>query len=101
MTPKIVIIGIDGATFDSIMPLANENRAPNFQRFISKGVWGKLKSTYPPMSPPAWISFMTGKNPGRTGIYHFWRRNFRGGKHTRRSCREQYHWKERILVFLW
>ncbi|MFQ6118950.1 MAG: alkaline phosphatase family protein, partial [Methanosarcinales archaeon] len=35
------------------------------------GVSGELKSTIPPMTAPAWTSFMTGKNPGKHGIYHF------------------------------
>src|SRR4030095_6170515 len=25
----------------------------------------------PPITPPAWTSFMTGKNPGKHGIFHF------------------------------
>lgn len=32
---------------------------------------GPLTSTIPPISPPAWVSFMTGMNPGKHGIFGF------------------------------
>src|SRR5687768_1738033 len=43
---------------------------PNLARVMG-GVWGSLESTIPPVTPPAWTSFMTGKNPGGHGLYHF------------------------------
>jgi predicted AlkP superfamily phosphohydrolase/phosphomutase len=42
---------------------------------IEKGVWGELKSTLPPVTIPAWVSMMTGKNPGRLGFYDLLKRN--------------------------
>ncbi|MGH8659860.1 MAG: alkaline phosphatase family protein [Gammaproteobacteria bacterium] len=68
---KILIIGLDGATFDLIRPWAQQGKLPHLARLMEKGVQGELKSTYPPMSPPAWTSFMTGKNPGKHGIFDF------------------------------
>jgi predicted AlkP superfamily phosphohydrolase/phosphomutase len=38
------------------------------------GVWGDLESTYPPLTGPAWSSFMTGKSPAHHGIFEFFRR---------------------------
>ena len=38
---------------------------------MERGAVGPLKSTVPPTSGPSWSSFMTGKNPGKTGIYDF------------------------------
>ena len=35
------------------------------------GSWGRLESTIPPVTAPAWTSFMTGKNPGKHALYHF------------------------------
>src|SRR5205814_1712583 len=32
---------------------------------------GTLQSVLPPITPPAWTSFMTGKNPGKHGIFNF------------------------------
>ncbi len=70
--PKIVVIGIDSATFDIIEPLVNQGKLPVFARFMKDGVWGRLRSTIPPVTPPAWTSFMTGKNPGKHGIFDFY-----------------------------
>ena len=38
---------------------------------MKAGVSGTLESILPPITPPAWTSFMTGKNPGKHGIFHF------------------------------
>ncbi len=67
---KLLVIGLDGATWSVIEPLARAGRVPNLAR-IMQGVQGPLESTIPPVTPPAWTSFMTGKNPGKHGLYHF------------------------------
>lgn len=68
---RVLIIGLDGATFDLVMPWVESGRLPHLSRLLRDGVSGKLRSTTPPMSPPAWNSFMTGKNPGKHGIFDF------------------------------
>ncbi len=44
---------------------------PNLAKLMQAGVSGRLDSILPPITPPAWTSFMTGKNPGKHGIFHF------------------------------
>ena len=44
---------------------------PNLAKLMKEGVSGTLESILPPITPPAWTSFMTGKNPGKHGIFHF------------------------------
>ncbi len=68
---KLLLIGIDGATFAIINPLIQEGRLPNFARLMEKGSHGVLTSTIPPVSPVAWTSLMTGMNPGKHGIFDF------------------------------
>jgi len=68
---RLLIIGLDGATFDVLTPLIDAGRMPNLKRFIGKGVAGVLSSTQPPITPAAWTTFMTGKGPGRHGILDF------------------------------
>ncbi|RMG93273.1 MAG: hypothetical protein D6706_15605 [Chloroflexi bacterium] len=68
---RVLVIGLDGATFDVIHLLAEQGRLPNLMRLMEKGVWGELRSTMPPITPTAWTSFFTGKNPGKHGIYDF------------------------------
>src|ERR1700738_469140 len=69
--PKIVIIGLDGATWVLIRPWAAEGLLPNLSKLIESGVSGDLQSAVPPLTPPAWASFMTGNNPGKHGIFYF------------------------------
>src|SRR5512139_130949 len=68
---KIIVIGIDGGTFDIIRPMIELGELPHISSLISKGVSSDLHSTLPPVTAPAWTSFMTGTNPGKHGIFHF------------------------------
>lgn len=71
-SPSIVVIGIDSASFDVIEPLVNQGKLPVFARLMKDGAWGRLRSTFPPVTPPAWTSLVTGKNPGKHGIFDFY-----------------------------
>jgi len=71
MQKKILGIGLDGATYDLLIPWFNEGKLPNLFKLYSNGAKGTLESSIPYMSPTAWTSFMTGKNPGKHGIYDF------------------------------
>ena len=71
MQNKVLVIGLDGATPQLVFPWAMEGKLPNLAKLMENGVSGNLRSTIPPMTAPAWTSFMTGKNPGKHGIYHF------------------------------
>lgn len=44
---------------------------PNLARLVAGGAAGALASTVPPISAAAWITFLTGQNPGRHGVYQF------------------------------
>ncbi|MCD6231084.1 alkaline phosphatase family protein [Candidatus Aerophobetes bacterium] len=68
---KVLIIGLDGATWDIIIPFVKEGKLPTFKRLLENGSWGILKSTLPPVTVPAWPSFATGKNPAKLGVYNF------------------------------
>lgn len=68
---KCFVIGLDGATFDLIKPWVKEGKLPNMSRIMREGAYGVLNSTIPPNSAPAWSSFITGKNPGKHGIFDF------------------------------
>jgi len=68
---RVCVIGLDGATLDLIQPWTQQEILPNIARLMSTGSWGRLHSTIPPITAPAWSSFMTGKNPGKHGLYDF------------------------------
>ncbi|MFO0838240.1 MAG: alkaline phosphatase family protein [Phycisphaerae bacterium] len=71
LADRVLIIGLDGATFDILDPLMAAGQMPNLKQFIAGGVSGVLNSTRPPITPAAWTTFMTGKGPGRHGIIDF------------------------------
>jgi predicted AlkP superfamily phosphohydrolase/phosphomutase len=68
---KIMIIGLDGVPLGIIQRWANEGALPVLARLMEGGSVGHLHSTIPPTSGPSWSSFVTGMNPGKTGIYDF------------------------------
>lgn len=69
-----MVIGLDCGTFDLIKPWIEEGNLPNLARLLREGSHGILNSTIPTISPAAWTSFMTGKNPGKHGVYDFFQR---------------------------
>jgi len=71
MEAKLFILGLDGATLDLLLPWAEAGYLPHFRSLMDEGIRGELRSTIHPLSPPAWTSFMTGKNPGKHGIFDF------------------------------
>ena len=71
MGTKVLVIGLDGATPDLVERWVGQNKLPHLKQLIERGVYGTLKSTYPPISPAAWTTFATGYNPGQHGTYDF------------------------------
>ncbi len=67
---KIIVIGLDGASPKIFFDKWKEE-FPNIKKIKEKGWYGKLKSTTPPVTGPAWASFATGCNPGKHGIFDF------------------------------
>jgi predicted AlkP superfamily phosphohydrolase/phosphomutase len=68
---RVIVIGLDGGTFDLIQPWTEAGHLPTFARLMRDGAWGNLRSTMPPITAPAWSSFVTGKNPGKHGLIDF------------------------------
>jgi len=86
----LLVIGLDGATLDLVRPWAAEGRLPVLRGLMQRGTWGRLRSTVPPATFPAWTSLVTGVNPGRHGIFDFsarvpgtYRVRFVNGSHRR------------------
>jgi len=71
MTNKILIVGLDGGSWNVLNLMFKKGLLKNLKNIIKNGASGILKSTHPPASPPAWTSFLTGVNPGKHGIFGF------------------------------
>jgi predicted AlkP superfamily phosphohydrolase/phosphomutase len=67
----LLVIGLDGATLDLVRPWAAAGRLPVLAGLMARGAWGRLRSTVPPATFPAWTSLVTGVNPGRHGVLDF------------------------------
>ena len=70
-TSRVLVIGLDGATFDALRPLLERGSLPHLEALMAKGCWGRLSSTVPPFTAAAWSAFSTGKNPGQHGVISF------------------------------
>lgn len=66
---KVLVIGLDSATFDLLKPWMTDGCLPVLSTLVRDGASGELRSTLPPHTAPAWSSFMTGKNPGKHGVF--------------------------------
>ncbi len=67
---KLLIIGLDCAT-PQLMFDEYRDELKNISYLMENGVYGKMKSTIPPITVPAWTSMVTGKDPGELGFYGF------------------------------
>jgi predicted AlkP superfamily phosphohydrolase/phosphomutase len=68
---RVFVLEVSGPTLE----LLNERieRLPNFRRFLRQGAWSRLRSPLQPVLPPAFATLLTGKNPGKTGLFDFFK----------------------------
>jgi len=72
---KVIVIGLDGANFESINNWIKEGHLPNMKKIKDQGTYGDVKTLIPPATGPIWTSFVTGKNPGKHGLFDFMQRD--------------------------
>ena len=72
MSDRVLVVGLDGATWRALDPLMSAGHMPALAALAARGFVAPLESTVPPVTAPAWSSFITGQNPGRHGIYQFY-----------------------------
>lgn len=63
MGAMVLLIGLDGAGSDFIK--RHLDALPNLARLVQAGTWGRLRSTIPPVTSPAWATAMSGMNRGK------------------------------------
>jgi len=76
---RLLIIGLDGATWAVLDPLLQENRLPNLAHLIERGTRCVSTAIEPALSPILWTSLASGKLPEKHGVTHF----FDTAKHVR------------------
>lgn len=82
---KVCIIGLDGGSLELIERWADV--LPNLRRLMTEGSVGVLRSTIPPVTSPAWNCMISGCNPGKVGVYGFFRED--NGRFRTTNYRDQ------------
>ncbi|NJO42464.1 MAG: phosphodiesterase [Cyanobacteria bacterium RU_5_0] len=76
-TPKLLIIGLD-CMEPSLVFEQWRSDLPNLSHLMTQGSYGRLESSIPAITVPAWSCMMSGRDPGELGIYGFRNRVDRG-----------------------
>lgn len=70
-TSKIMLIGLDGADWNRILPLVRQGKLPAFARLLREGASGELHPQQPLISPMIWTTIATGVDAEAHGIFDF------------------------------
>jgi len=68
---KVLVMGIDGATFDIVEPMIEGGDLPALKALGQRGTSSVLTSMEPMFSPLLWTTMATGKPPEDHGIHGF------------------------------
>jgi predicted AlkP superfamily phosphohydrolase/phosphomutase len=68
---RVVVLGFDGTPFSFMERMKKEGKLPTLSRLFDGGSLRRMNSVHPCVSCVAWSSVMTGKNPGKHGIFGF------------------------------
>ena len=67
----VFLIGVDGATWDLIVPMAARGELPNLAALMAEGAHGVLESEEPTISPALWATIATGVPRFEHGVFDF------------------------------
>ncbi|MCB9832217.1 MAG: alkaline phosphatase family protein [Planctomycetes bacterium] len=73
---RLIVLGFDGLDYHMTRSLIEAGRLPNLAALAEQGDFRRLETTNPAISPVSWSALSTGRDPGRTGIDGFLRREF-------------------------
>ncbi len=67
---RLLVVGLD--CLEPSLAFERWSRdMPHLTHLRERGLWGRLKSSVPPITVPAWAVMMTGRDAGTLGIYGF------------------------------
>lgn len=66
--PAVIVVGLESATLDAILPLVQEGQLPFFRQVIERGVHARLEPLSPTLRTALWTSLATGKFPYKHGV---------------------------------
>lgn len=68
---NIYVLGIDGAAWNTLVPLLKENALPNLTNMLENSSYGHFDTYGKQSTPQVWTSIATGKIPEKHNIYNF------------------------------
>jgi predicted AlkP superfamily phosphohydrolase/phosphomutase len=68
---RVLLLGIDGLADAFLEAPLVVDAIPNLRALLKDSARGRLTSTFPPYTGPAWTTITTGVDPGRHGIFGF------------------------------
>jgi hypothetical protein len=66
--PALLVVGVETATLDAILPMAEEGRLPFLASLLRDGAYGRLGAFAPNRPPALWTTLSTGKYPFEHGV---------------------------------
>lgn len=66
--PKLLVVGLEGASHDALLPLAGQGRLPFFAAVLEGGANARLRSLAPFRRQALWATLATGKYPYKHGL---------------------------------
>ena len=69
----LYILGLDGASLNTIEETSSRTRLPNFEKLFVEGSFSELRSVYPYVTAPAWTTIFSGVNPGKHGVFEMFK----------------------------
>jgi predicted AlkP superfamily phosphohydrolase/phosphomutase len=68
---RVAVIGLDGVGLPLVRQLVELGVMPQLGKLLASGTAAPMRSSIPTISSVSWTGFMTGKNPGKHGVYGF------------------------------
>lgn len=68
---RVAIFAIDGADWDLLSELSNDNRIPTIKALTRAGTTGSMQTIQPTVSSMVWTTVATGLPPDRHGVFAF------------------------------
>ena len=68
ISPRVMLLLLDGASLDYILPAAAEGRLPNYGRILDSSAAMHLATLRPTQPGPVWATVATGKYPSKHGV---------------------------------
>ncbi|MDZ4232280.1 MAG: alkaline phosphatase family protein, partial [Dietzia sp.] len=69
--PRLLVIGIDGGSFDTIDTAIAAGELPHLARLLADSASSRTTCTWPAHTAPGWSTFQSASHPGGHGIFQF------------------------------